>query len=431
MSYNAITDFVTYCSCYQIPRNFAIWSGVGLMAAATNRRIYIRQGDILHHGQMYIWLVGEQGDKKSTPKGFAEDLFKEVYETIPVGASVQSREQIVEFMVKEGTRTFTNENNEMVEYHPMMFFINEVENFLSFNMAGMISFLVDIYDKKFFDSGTIKRGLEAMANPCINVLGCCTPKWLSEKMKSSVITGGICRRTLLVYEIIDYKNPDTILIPRPFITPEAREARDRVRAHLDKIRNVSVEYKWGPGAQKFFDDWYFKLYRNLSDDPIVRGYEKSKDVQLLKLCMNWDMANENPSHIITVQSLETGLAMLDSIQTNLSKLSVSAGRNELAGPQHRLMDMIEERGGKMPCFEVMAKNEADLTPGEMFGVLRHLVDSRRLKKVTVALPSKGELDFYYTLAAFNQEVKEGKLTVTQSVGGITKTRASEEKGGDV
>lgn len=380
-----ITDFCTYCSCYEIPRNYAGWSAIGLMAAAVNRRVYIYQGDIVHHANMYICLVGEQGIKKSTTKDFAQQFFTEVYPNIPIAASVQSREDIIKFMAStEGIRSFTNADGAAEEYHPYMLFINELENFLSFNIPGMLSFLVDIYDRKYFDCSTIKRGMEKFPNPCVNILACVTPKWLIDKLRGNVITGGICRRMVFVYEI---ETPTNIIsIPRPVITPEARSAEERVRAHLNTIREVTGEFKLTKQAAIFFDDWYNQTKRTLPDDPLMRGYKRSKDVQLLKTCMLLHLAKPGcvgQPLLITEGLLQEGLVALDAIEVNMPKLSIAAGRNELAVPQADILEYVKNKGGFYPEKWIERDCDKDLTPTELFYVLRHLKSSEQLFVVNV------------------------------------------------
>jgi hypothetical protein len=380
-------DVWAYCSCYEVPRNYAIWAGVGLLAATMNRRIYVRQGDLKHHGNMYICLVGEQGGKKSTAKDFVRDWYVSTFPDMPVGASVQSREDIIKYLASdESTRAFKNEDDVLIEYHPYVFFINELKNFLSFNPSGMVDFLTDIYDRPYFDARTLKRGAEPIINPSITILACETPTWIVDKLKTNIISGGFSRRMVYVYEIETPEIAVQIAKPRPKVTPEARKAEKRIKDHLAVIGGISGEFRWTPEGEKFFDEWYMHNRKTLPEDPVVRGYRRTKDGLLLKTAMLTAMAYPVPKMLLTGDLFEEALAMLDAIEVNMPKLSVAAGRNILAVPQQKILDILENNNGCLPEKEVMRRMGGDLSPMEMLSVIRFLKDTEQIFAVNRQIP---------------------------------------------
>lgn len=370
-----LEDYILFNSGNECTRNYHLWSALVVLAAAMGRRIHLDWGYFTVHPNLYVCLVGRQGFRKSTAKDIARDMFCEAFPDIPVGASVQSREDIIKFLASdESIRLYTDENGVSVEYHPMVLFINELKNFLSINPGGMIDFLTDIYDRRYFDASTIKRGLEKIPNPCINILACETPKWIVDKLKMNIISGGFSRRMIYVYETI--KGPK---ISFPTISPEAQDARLRCIAHLGSIAHLTGQFKWTPGASKFFDHWYQNL--KAPDDEIMEGYYESKHIQLLKITMLLIVADPNPQLILTEEALQLGVALLDSIEVNMPKLSVAAGRNELAVPQQRLMEFLESKGGAFPEKWLMKEMDKDLTPMEQFSLIRHLVETEQIYKL--------------------------------------------------
>lgn len=374
---SVIKDFWTYCSCYEIPRNYAIWSAIGLIGATTMRRVYVRQGDVKIHGNIYVCLIGQQGIKKSTAMNFAREVYEKVFPEMPCAAAMQSREDIIKFMASDEDRFFfTNHENAQVEYHPYVLFINELKNFLSFNAAGMIEFLTDIYDRPYFNASTIKRGLESFPNPCINIIACETPQWITEKLKSAILVGGMARRMVMVYE-----NDDTIEPrPRPKVLEDAKTALLRIHDHLPKIAQLAGEFQWTPEAEVFFDDWYLKNRENMRqiDDPMMQGYLRTKDMQVLKVSMLLALGEYEPKLLLTPELLQQAIAVLDAIEPNMAKLTLAAGRNELAGPQVAALDLIERYGGCIPEKQWSNKLDKDLNPMEKSSIIRNLKDSERI-----------------------------------------------------
>jgi len=322
---------------------------------------------------MYICLVGRQGIRKGTAKDLACDLFTEVFPTYPLAPSVISREKLVERLADpELCRCYTDENGEVIEWRPMALFINELKNFMSVNPGAMIEFLTDIYDRKFFNAGTIKHGLQNITNPCINILACETPDWIIDKLKLKIISGGFSRRMLYVYE--------TEQAPRitfPYVSPEAAEARQWCAKHLEKVSTIAGSFKWENQATRdFFDEWFKAL--PVPDDTVMAGFYEAKDVLAQKVAMMLAIAQPEPKLVFTIDLLDTAIAFLESIEENLPKLSVAVGRNELALPQQKLLEIVAKHNNFIEVRALKRLMETETSPMEYNTITRHLEDTRQL-----------------------------------------------------
>lgn len=369
--------YLEYNAGNEVPRNFHIWSALSLLSATANHKVYISQGYFIHRANIFACLVGEQGDRKSTAKDIARDILVETFPDMPVAPSVTTRERITQFLGSdESIRTYKDENGVIVEYHPYVMFINELKNFLSVNPGGMIDFLTDIYDRKHFKVETKNKGIDTIENPCLTVLACETPVWIIRKMKEDLITGGFSRRMIMVYE-----REQGEAKPRPQPPSNARDLLQRIQAHLKKVSLIIGGFKWTPDGAEFFDKWYVENKRTLPTDPVMRGYRKTKDVQLLKICMLLALCEEEPKLLISGDLLEAGLALLDSIEMNMPRLSIAAGRNELAVPQQRVLELLEANGGEMPEKVLLRETSKDLSPQEQYSVLRFLAETEQIVKV--------------------------------------------------
>lgn len=323
-----------------IPR-YTMWSALSVLATTMGRRIFVDHGHYQIHPNLYIAFVGRMGLRKSLPVDQAQAMITETFPDYPVGASVMSREQIVGRMCSQDCfRTYIDGNGNTVEWRPLALYINELENFMSINPPGMVSFLTDIYDRKLFKADTIKHGLEPLINPCINLLACATPDFIVEKLKMRLLSGGIARRLLFVYEII---RPDRITFPVK--SKEAYEAEGWCKEHLRLIVTLAGEFKWSQEGRTFFDQWF----RNLPavDDKVLEGFYEAKDVLVTKVAMLIAVANEKPELLLTKDVLTAGVAFIESIEENLPKLTIAVGRNELAVPQHKMLQLLVEKGGWM------------------------------------------------------------------------------------
>lgn len=372
-----LNDYILFNSDNECHRNYHLWSGLFLLAATAGRKFYCKQGYFDIHPNLYICLVGKQGNRKSTAKDIARDIFADACPNIPIGASVQSREDIVKHMAHDDQiRFFTDENGQPIEYRPIVFFVNELKNFLSINPQGMIEFLTDIYDRKYFDASTIKRGLEKIINPCVNFLGCETPSWIVDRLKMNIISGGFARRVIYVYEIEEGRK---IAFPNP--SAEALAARERCVNHLRRIDQMpGGEMLWDDDAKEYYTKWYNEI--KAPEDETMAGYYRSKHIQAIKGAMSLGLGEDTPKLRITKANLEIIIAMLDTLEINMPRLSIAAGRNELAVPTQRALELLEAHGGYMREKQLRILIGRDLNPMEQMSVLNYLQrDTEQTTKV--------------------------------------------------
>ena len=240
----------------------------------------------------------------------------------------------------------------------------------------MINFLTDIYGEKVYDASTIARGVELILNPAVSVLMCETPEWFIRNIKTEILTGGIVRRFVLVYE-----KDDSEPIPIPVITDEAEEAKNRFLKRLVEAGTIVGEYKWGD-ARTLYDKWYRDNHARRVKEPsgAMRGYLKSKHIQAFKVMMLLDCASDKPMLLFTKELFDLALALLNSPEQNMPRLFAAAGRNELMPGQIRILEELERRGG-MHSFKLLAKEaEVELTGLEISNVFRHLEDTGQIIK---------------------------------------------------
>lgn len=374
-----LSDYWTYHRCYEIPRSYALWTGIGVLGSIIHRRVVFYHGDIEIHANMYVGLIGAQGNSKSTSCTFGRGFFQKACPESHIGPSRATPESLCTNMTKNDfPRTFTNWDGETVEVRPYAFFVNEFKNFVGRSPFDMITFLTDIYDTKIYPASTIARGLENVINPAINMIMCETPEWFIRNIKGDVISGGIMRRFILVYEL-----EEAAPIPIIHISPDAALAKERVEKRLAEIHGTTGKFAWGD-AISVYEKWYMGCYerRKKEANPTMRGYLKSKHIQIFKVMMLLDSVSDKPMRLFTKELFDEALALLNMVETNMPKLSLAAGRNELVGPQQKIIETLEQNNGWLPEKQLLRLIEVDLNPNESYNVLRHMVNTEQVFKKT-------------------------------------------------
>jgi hypothetical protein len=402
-----MSDYVLYHSYYEIPRNYVYWSAIATVGAVVNRKVHFRHGDIVIHGNLYVMLVGPQGNGKTTACDFAKRFFKLACPDYAIGASTQSAEDIVSTMAKDDfARTITDDLGNPVIIRAYAFFMNEFKNFIAYSPSRMLAFLTDIYDRvDSFDSSTIKRGVESITNPSLNILACENPDWLINNLKNDIVSGGFSRRIIYVYELDRAE-------PRAFIDLDAKavDARDRIVAALSQAKTLRGQFKWAESGRKWYKPWYEHKQRNLPSNALMAGYLGTKHIQLFKTAMALDSVSSKPMLLFTDDLLELAVSFLDLLEGNMPRLSQAAGRNELASAQQKVLEAILQHGGWMLETDAKRLIEVDCNWSETSAILRHLEETEQLVRTMWKLPgAKGDKWMLFLPGVKERLQKEGVI----------------------
>lgn len=370
--FDFIAEYLRFNSGNECPRNFHIWSGLVCLAAAVHKRVYTLLGEdsyVTLYPNLYIALIGDQGSRKSSAKDYALDLFTEAFPDYPQLSDIQSAEDIIKYMNQDQNKFLipSKTPGETMTVRPIIGFINELNNFLAIDIVKMVDFLTNIYSKKRYKSSTIKRGLEDLENPCMNMLACAPTDWIMEKMKGSIVSGGLSRRLVQVYE------PD---LGPPIARPKRPEGYakmwERLKGHLLYASQLSGEFKWEPDMAAFYDKWYIDIRKSMSQEKLMAGFQSSLHDQVLKVSMLLTLSRYPCNFTITLDTFKLAIAMLDAIMPNMAKLFANSGRNQLAIPMQRALEMLEQQGGWIPEKTYRRMLSKDLAPMEIAQVLRFL-----------------------------------------------------------
>ena len=369
-----IEEYLRFNAGNEVPKTYHIWSALVILAAAVHKRVYVPYGYYTTYPNLYVGLIGSMGSRKSSGKDIASDLFQETFPDYPVLSSVQSREDIIKYMNSDACHfVFNNHEGTEITVRPIVGFINELKNFLSVDPGKMIEFLTDIYSGKRFKSSTIKRGLEDLENPCINLLCCETPEWITEKLKGGLISGGWSRRIIYVYER-ERGTP----IAFPELPPGHAIMWNNLKKHLEKVSRIVGPFSWEPDAREWYTKWYEKMRTNMPEDKLMAGYYESKHDQLMKVCIGFALAEEEPQLRITVPHLILACGILDALEENMPRLWSAAGRNALTVPMQEALDKLKNVGGIVPEKALRREMGKDMAPMEILQTLRFLQDTDQL-----------------------------------------------------
>jgi len=373
-----LDDYLFFNSGNEVPANYSKFALLVMAAALLEARVWFDWNYSTFDANLYVGLVGPQGLRKSTAAGLAKDLLLSVDDTHPFSEPIFTKEATIRTLSQPDAKRSTTRNGTTLIYEPLTFVLFELKDSLAINPAVPVNWLTSAYDGKGGSgSNTIKRGVEKVEKPLINLLCCETTDWIVGKFRENILSGGISRRLLLVVED-DYPDP----IAEPKVPKGGREAYERVKKRLEFLAKAQGQSDLNAEAREWFNDWYEKKVP--PPGKFAKAWYSSKHEPLLKLAMILALADDE-SYKIGVRHLKTAMALLDSIEPRMLTLVAMSGRNPLLAPCYTLLGELKkgpmaESAARRIVFEFAA-------PREIEELLRHMVATRLIK---MGAPDNGD-----------------------------------------
>jgi len=360
---NFLRDYLIFNSGNEVNEHYHVWSAMSALSSLVSRRIWVDQGYFRVYANMYVVLLGPPGNGKTTAMSCAKGLVRSIG-SVPFSAQCQSKENLVKEMMKYERGLVLKDGTPLI-YTPISIFVTELSQFISIDPVKMLDLLVTIYDQDIYDMSTQLHGHQQINGPYMTLLGCTTSDWVTNYLKSDIITGGFTRRANFVLE--DWSSNRRV--PRPKLTDEMRDAWKRVEERARELAEVVGEFKWSDDAAKWFDHWY--MTREISKDANVAAFDRTRHTQLLKLTMLLELCTNNDLTLYE-STLVTANAMLDKLMIQLPVVFSGIGRNELVKTSTRLKNMLVRAGTPLAKKVVMEELWSDANTAEIYQVINHM-----------------------------------------------------------
>ena len=365
-----LSDFRDYTSGAEVHPTHAVWAGLTCLSAMAGKKIWLPMGHFNVYLNLYVIYVSPPGMRKSTALNFATKFLEDA-KGPALAMDCTSREALVSTMSKLEVAFRPSDGSAPFSFTPMVLLAPEMSELLGVSRDGMSSLLTTIYDKVGdYNASTIKRKLETIANPYLVMLGCATPKWITERLKDDVISGGFARRCVWLYES---ERPTRITMPT--ITPAQAEAWRRCILYGQQLKRVSGIFTFTPEAFALYDSWYTSAIPPV--DEALTGYYDSKHMQVLKTAMLWSLS-ESFDLVLRPQHIHHTLELFKLLESNLHRVFEGVGRNELHGLSSSLLNILRQAGGILEEKKVYTFMFASGTEYEIRQVVDHLITAEKV-----------------------------------------------------
>jgi hypothetical protein len=392
MKRDFLTSYMEYAQGNEASPLFHEWAGINVLSCVISRRVYFSQEYFKIYPNMYVVLVGEPGDKKTTAMSLAREMVQKMDR--PIAPPSATKEAITVLMSAENDKSKCHINylDGTLPKHitHLSFFASEIVTMLSAggNPQGIIEFFTDIYDREAFEVLTKNKGNDVIDAPYITILACMTPEQTGQLLKERLITGGFSRRCVFIYG-----RSKAEPVPRPKLLPSQIEAKKFCMEHLQRVKEYKGEFKMTPCGEVFFDKWYRQKHRQLSmpHPAPFKNWLRSKDTMLIKLCMLLDLADEMTG-TLSGELLERGVAMLDATEKDLNRVLAGAGKNPLAELAFKILSKLEEAPDKrLSKKQLLAALFEDGDLDQIDKAIAFLVTTEKVTKGVIQIPHPVEV----------------------------------------
>jgi len=352
------------------PDAFHFWTGVGTIAGALRRRVWIDMRHFQWTPNFYIILVGPPGvAAKSTTIRIGTSLLEQVPGIVfgPQSMTWQSLTQTMEQAVEYVKYIDSNGLDQLQAMSPVTCSVPELGTFLKMDDSALVDVLISMWDGQLESWGhkTKTSGNIEIKNPWLNLLACTTPSWLEQHFPTSMIGGGLTSRVMFIYgdkkrHLVAY--PDEVIQESDYVAYKQSLIDD-----LQRIALLSGNYALSPDARKWGTDWYDRLWSSRPTDMAndrYSGYISRKQTHIHKVAIVLAAAQRD-TMVIEKVDLEAADTLLTSIEPSMVKVFESVG--------------VVDESKNMANIIAHVRAYTWIDPTSLFNLLRNNITERDFK----------------------------------------------------
>lgn len=279
---NWVEAYEEFTEILPSPQIYRRWVAMFFLAAAMERKVWVRtMGSPLYPG-LFVILVGPPGIGKGQAIHPAEALLRDVPD-LCVGPSDMTSASLIDALHESVRRKVLMGNPPIIEFNSLTVISRELGVLIPAWETSLMNNLTDIYDGHTVDQKRRGKDLRIkILHPQINLLGACTPSYLNEVMPAGAWDQGFISRTLLIYS-------GDKMLKDPFMEEGIAEHSNRLRNDLfHDLKTIALEYgqmSFSTPAANAIREWVKSGLRPEPEHQRLQHYNSRRLGHLLKLCM--------------------------------------------------------------------------------------------------------------------------------------------------
>lgn len=352
-----ITSFVKLLDGVSTPYDFKVWTAVGAVAGALERRVWVKTAKSILYPNMYILLVSPPGVGKTQSIVWCNRIWNEVGDLNVAPDSITNK-GLVDTLAESG-----NKKNHMLpdgtpieKYHSLLVGADEFGVFLPHYELDFINTLNKLYDAPpIFKERTRGGGTVTITNPSLHILAGTQPKYLSELLPEAAFGMGFTARMIMVYVGKAEKVDDLFGDLTPELDKEELNLYKDLVKDLKTISQLTGQFKITQGAKDKLANWY-KHEQDIDRQhhSKLQNYNTRRILHILKLCQVFSAARTNDM-IITEEDLKESMDLLlyteQSMPEIFKEMTMGGQQAEIEEAFNFVVRLSLSSGSKKPVPE--------------------------------------------------------------------------------
>jgi Protein of unknown function (DUF3987) len=370
-----LTEFVRNTEWGEAPIHMYFWVGIGTIAAALRRRVWLDMGTFTWYPNLYTLLVAPPG---IIAKSSTVDLgFNQLLRKIPginMGPSTLTWQALYDAFAEVGEE-FQIPGNETAIQAALTIQSSEFGITLNPKDNEMIDQLVHIWDGREMKKRTRKDGELLIPAPCLNLIACTTPAWIAENMPRYLIGGGLTSRMIFVYA---EEKARYIAYPQDHMPSDFKDRQGRLIRDLERISTLTGGFTLTKDAKEWGKEWYEHFHKVEAlklDKSILGGYIARKQTMVHKVAMCLSVSLGD-SLTITRELLERSAQLLTALEDAMPQVYSQLGQTQEANGAQQVLEFLSRYDGQAPftlVYRYMHTKFPD--PSKFDSILEGLMDA--------------------------------------------------------
>lgn len=305
---NWTDEFSRYMANKGSPGIFVRWAGIFAIAAALERKVWIRSAKGVLYPNLYVITVGPPGAGKTLSTSVVYDFLTKLDDHHIAPSSVTKASLIDALNGAERKLIRPQDDPAIVSFNSLTVASDELGVFLPSYENDFMNVLTNIYDCRVYSETrrTAKINIK-MEAPQLNFTAATTPSFLMGTLPEGAWDQGFLSRTMLIYSGAEP--------PRALFSDFQWDAAMEAMLETD-LRHIGALYgrmSFSEDAKELIEAWHISGGDPVPNHPKLQHYNTRRTAHLLKLCMIASVA-ETDDLVITVDHFAQALDWLSEAE---------------------------------------------------------------------------------------------------------------------
>jgi len=290
------------------PKLFTQWAGIFTVAAALERKVWIRTGKGVLYPNLYVIKVGPPGAGKTLATSVAHDFLDTLEDHHIAPTSVTKASMIDALAAAERKIIRPMDTPAITSFNSLIITSDELGVFLPSYENDFMNVLTNIYDCRVYSETrrTAKINIK-MDAPQLNFLAATTPSYLTAMLPEGAWDQGFLSRTMLVYS--GGEAPSDLFQTKPYNDKLAKD----LEHDLHEIGNMFGQLTFDEDVKGVLNAWHIQGGPPAPTHPKLSHYNTRRTAHLLKLCMVACVA-QGETKIINLDHYAEALGWLSAVE---------------------------------------------------------------------------------------------------------------------